>query len=397
MISSDTDLATGSPRRGVYPPAAIVLIQRAVAVVAALFLSGCTGAESPPFRVNLEGRHPAEISDNQRDAIAKTMEEFFGTPDEPRLPDGTGLNLNLIEIAAGPVAGNADGTEQGLFRQHCAACHGITGDGAGAMATTFDPYPRDFRRGTFKYTTTRADAKPLRSDLRRTLLRGIPGTGMPSFAELPPEQLDALVEYVIYLSLRGETEQYLVQLIVDEREYLPLGADAKEMVLEDAVLWVAQQWAVVEQNPQEYVVPVPPRPVYGSDAERAASIARGKDLYAGKDAQCALCHGPNGAGDGEDERIYDDWNKPKKGVTPEQTAKLARLYTLPLQRLRARDFRDGAFRGGSSPEDLYRRIHIGIKGTPMPAAGPQPGAKGVFAPEDIWDVVNYILSLSGEK
>ena len=321
------------------------------------------------------------------------MEEFFGTPDEPRSPEGTGLNLRLITLAAGPVAGNADGTEQGLFRQHCAACHGITGDGAGALATTFDPYPRDFRRGTFKFTTTRADAKPLRSDLRRTLLRGIPSTGMPSFAELPPEQIDALVEYVIYLSIRGETEQYLIQLVVDEGEYLPLGADAKEMILEDATLWVANQWAAVEQNPQEYVVPVPPRPGYASDAELAASIARGKELYASKDAQCAQCHGPSGAGDGEDDRIYDDWNKPKKGVTPEQTAKLARLHTLPLQRLRARDFRDGAFRGGSSPEDLYRRVYIGIKGTPMPAAGPQPGAKGVFTPEDIWDVVNYILSL----
>jgi len=378
-------------------PDAIRTIQRAFLVCLALAFPGCKSAnESPSFRINLEGRHPAEVSQTQRDAINQTMEEFFGTPDKPRLPEGTGLDLDRIMMAAGPVAGNADGTQQGLFRQHCATCHGISGDGAGALATTFNPYPRDFRRGTFKYTTTRADAKPLRSDLQRTLLRGIPGTGMPSFSELPTGQLEALVEYVVYLSLRGETEQYLIQLVLDEGEYLPLGTDAKEMILEDATLWVAEQWADVEQNPNEYIVPVPPRPVYASDAQFAESVARGKRLYSSKDAQCVQCHGPDGAGDGEDDEIYDDWNKPKKGVTPEQTAKLSRLYTLPIQKLRARDFREGAFRGGSNPEDLYRRVHIGIKGTPMPAAGPQPGAKGVFTPQDIWDVVNYVLSLSGE-
>ena len=364
----------------------------------ALTVAGCSsGTESPSWRLDLEGRHPAEVSDLQRDAIDETMIEFFGTPDEPLLPDGTGLNLARIQMAAGPVAGEADGSQRGLFRQHCATCHGISGDGAGALATTFDPYPRDFRHGTFKYTSTLSTAKPLRSDLRRTLSRGIPGTGMPSFAELPTDQLDALVEYVIYLSLRGETERYLIQLVVDEGEILPLGFDAKEMVLEDAVLWVAEAWGKTEADPEQYVVTPPPRPAYDTDAELAESVRRGKQLYASKDAQCVQCHGPDGAGDGEDDEIYDDWNKPKKGVTPEQTAKLARLYTLPIQKLRARDFRQGAFRGGGNAEDLYRRIHSGIKGTPMPATGPQPGADGAYTPDEIWDVINYIFSLSGEE
>ena len=38
-----------------------------------------------------------------------------------------------------------------LFAQHCAACHGISGDGAGPTAALLDPYPRDFRNGVFKY------------------------------------------------------------------------------------------------------------------------------------------------------------------------------------------------------------------------------------------------------
>ncbi|MHB8900909.1 MAG: hypothetical protein ACYC6Y_19350, partial [Thermoguttaceae bacterium] len=71
-------------------------------------------SESPSFRINLEGRHPASVSQTQRDAIAETMTEFFGIPDEPRLPEGTGLGMGLIEMAAGPVAGDSEGKQQGL-------------------------------------------------------------------------------------------------------------------------------------------------------------------------------------------------------------------------------------------------------------------------------------------
>ena len=103
------------------------------------------------------------------------------------------------------------------------------------------------------------------------------------------------------------------------------------------------------------------------------------------------CHGPYGAGDGEEmEDIYDDWNKPKKGLTDEQTRQRAALFTLPLQRLRPRNFKEGVFRGGSRPEDLYLRIAVGIKGTPMPASGPGPNSSGVLTPEEIWTIVDFI-------
>jgi mono/diheme cytochrome c family protein len=217
---------------------------------------------------------------------------------------------------------------------------------------------------------------------------------MPSFIELPQEEIDAVIEYVKYLSIRGETERYVIQLVVDEDEYLPLGVTAMELILEDSVLWAAESWELPEKYPEEHVVSPPPRPPVDTPELLAASIARGRELYADKDAQCVKCHGPDGAGDGEDDELYDDWNKPKLGVTPEQTEELGRLFTLPVQRLRARDFREGAFRGGGRPEDLYWRIHVGLKGTPMPAAGPAPGVKGPLSPEEIWDVVNYVRSLA---
>ncbi len=92
-------------------------------------------------------------------------------------------------------------------------------------------------------------------------------------------------------------------------------------------------------------------------------------------SQCTKCHGADGNGDGQEGDLYDDWNQRKKGDTPERTAALARLFTLPIQRLRPRNFHEGIFRGGGSPADLFWRISVGIKGTPMPAAGQPPACR----------------------
>ncbi|NUQ64978.1 MAG: cytochrome c, partial [Pirellulales bacterium] len=175
-------------------------------------------------------------------------------------------------------------------------------------------------------------------------------------------------------------------LVVDEDEYLPLNID---WVIKDGLLPAAESWERVEQDPGRYLIDPPTEPPMD-----AASIELGRKLYAGKDAQCVKCHGPEGRGDGEEKELYDDWNKPKKGVTPEQTEQLAKFFTLPIQRLRARDFREGIFRGGNRPVDLYYRVDAGIHGTPMPAAGPSGGTQGVLKPEEIWHVVHYIRSLA---
>ncbi|HUT13707.1 MAG TPA: c-type cytochrome, partial [Thermoguttaceae bacterium] len=118
-------------------------------------------------------------------------------------------------------------------------------------------------------------------------------------------------------------------------------------------------------------------------------------------ARCYTCHGPNGEGDGEQAGLsadgepsvlYDDWNKAKKGATPEETRKRAARFRLPIQPLRPRDFTTATFRGGGEPIDIYWRIHVGIQGTPMPASGTAGTTPGVLAPEQIWDVVNYVRS-----
>ncbi len=365
------------------PPDVIRPIARAVLLCCLLTLVGCGSGSGRPakFPLNAEGRRPGEITEAQTRAVEETLGKLLGTPDEPLVSDDAGLDIERIRLAT-------DGG-RGPFRRHCVKCHGLSGGGDGPAAVLLDPYPRNFRKGLFKYTSTAGGAKPVEADLRRTLIEGVPDTAMPSFTRLPNERIDALVEYVKYLSIRGETELYLLALVVDEDEYLPVH-ELAALASDEGIRPAEQLWA---EAPSMAVVP-PPRPPTDTPELLAASIEKGRKLYAEDDAQCVKCHGPDGNGQGEEEELFDDWNKPKKGVTPQQTAELAERYTLPIQRLRPRNFREGIFRGGSRPIDLYWRIHVGLKGTPMPAAGPAPGVPGPYKPEDIWHVVNYVRSFT---
>jgi mono/diheme cytochrome c family protein len=232
----------------------------------------------------------------------------------------------------------------------------------------------------FKYTSTGVAAKPLREDLERMLRRGNPGTAMPSFDVLPDDQIEALIEYVEYLSMRGEKELYLLQHVVDQGEPLPLDMDR---VIDEGLRPVAESWAKARQ-----MVVEPPEPPPTDTPELLAdSIAQGRELFLSDRAQCSQCHGTEGRGDGSRSPLYDIWNEAKR-------EKKRWWFRLPIQQLRPRDLTEGTFRGGSRPIDLYWRIHTGIKGTPMPPGGPVLGAAGALEPEEIWHVVNFVRSLA---
>jgi mono/diheme cytochrome c family protein len=209
---------------------------------------------------------------------------------------------------------------------------------------------------------------------------------MPSFDKLPDGQIQSLVEYVKYLSIRGETELYLLQHVVDENKTLPLDPTN---VLEKGVKPTAKSW----DEAKDMAVTTPAPPKADTIEQLSVSIDRGRELFRTMGAQCFLCHGWTGKGDGQRTDLYDDWNKRKKGDSPEQTEELARRFQLPIQSLRARNLTEGVLHGGDRPIDLYWRISAGIKGTPMPAAGLTPGRKGALSPENIRHVVNYVLSL----
>jgi mono/diheme cytochrome c family protein len=205
---------------------------------------------------------------------------------------------------------------------------------------------------------------------------------MPSFRKLDGGQIDALLEYVVYLSIRGQTELYLFEQVVDEDAPLPLDIDE---VLRAAVLPAANSW---DEAAAMAVVPPPMETV-------SSAIARGRELFGGTAAQCAKCHGATGDGRGpQSDELYDDWNRRKLGPTPADTRRLAGWFRLPVEPLRPRNFTLGVFHGGDRPIDQYWRICVGIKGTPMPAVGPAPGSPGALKPEQIWDLVSYIRSLN---
>ena len=57
-------------------------------------------------------------------------------------------------------------------------------------------------------------------------MNGMPGTSMPSFSVLPPDEVAALLEYVKYLSMRGQMETALVNFVVDNLDYDPVTGEA---------------------------------------------------------------------------------------------------------------------------------------------------------------------------
>ena len=273
-----------------------------------------------------------------------------------------------MEWAAGQ-ASNSTAEAHGLFRLHCAHCHGVSGDGMGPTARFLNPYPRDYRKGLFKFTSTQgATTPPTMGDLKRTLRQGIPGTAMPSFILLSQAEIDALVEYVKYLALRGQVETLLFATMDDEGEDFEL-----QVALDDTLKIFVGMWDRAEGR---VMTPAPHEMPTGKALDD--SIAAGEKLYLDqKRAKCSGCHGPQALGDGQVQ--LDDWNEKKKDQ-PE-------LYSLPLQQLNPRNLRLGIYRGGRRPVDLYRRIFIGIKGAKMPAAG------GTLKTEEIWQLVDYVRSL----
>lgn len=356
--------------------------------------------------------------------------ELFGTPDDPKLPAAITDEEQLAELfsldnlkrAAGAVRSDEADKHFGLYREHCVHCHGTTGNGLGPTATFLNPYPRDFRLGVFKFKSTPFGTKPTRRDLKRILGEGIMGTSMPSFRLLKDDELDALVDYVIYLSIRGEVERKLLtaslelDFTADEHLYTPALKDkspddfeSQMDTINEVIANVAQSWAaaaaramVVNEPPEDY--PLTTRDIDGTQDQReklSESIARGRTIFHGNVANCATCHGNTALGDGQ-KNDYDAWSKDwlqplnLDAKNREQISPYLKLGALKPRNIVPRNLRSGMYRGGAQPVDIYMRIVQGIDGTTMPAAAMKPQNPLGLTESDVWDVVNYVLSLPYE-
>lgn len=390
------------------------LLGRVVFAMLVTSLVGCTTkaefSQNAVFILKQERESKEEFSQQRQRDLAEVLAGMFGTPDEPNVPKlgdvdvAKVLDATHLHVAAGPVSSDERGRARGLYREHCAHCHGVTGDGAGPTAAFLNPYPRDYRMGVFKFKSTPKGGKPTHEDLTDILVNGIPGTAMPSFKVLPNNEIEALVSYVRYLSIRGEVERSLVflatsELASDERLF-DLSAESsvkseQAALIREYAAEVVQKWVNAESLATPIEAPDPNR-------DMAASIKHGRELFYGAIANCVKCHGNSALGDGQ-QSDYDDWTKELEPTNPEALEEFLGLggFVLPPRNIHPRNLRQGVYRGGRRPIDLFRRVHNGIDGTPMPGAliiadDAPAGTKGLTR-SDLWSLVDYVQNLPYES
>ena len=253
----------------------------------------------------------------------------------PPAPDSV-FNLSAatgnIEPVGEPVPPNPTLLRHGewVYRGLCIGCHGIDGDGNGAVWELADVYapehklprkPRDFTEAVFKLRSTPSGSFPTDVDLFKSISRGLVADhDMPSFKFLPERDRWAVVAYIKTLSPRWEDE-----------------ADFQEDPIPVA----------------EPPLPDPPM------------LTAGKEVYARM--QCKECHGPLGKGDGPSAPGLEDDSG------------------LPIE---PRDFTEaGQFVGDSSPKGVYRTFTTGLDGTPMPSFA------DFLDEQQRWQLVWYVISL----
>ena len=147
------------------------------------------------------------------------------------------------------------------YGQHCARCHGLTGQGDGLDAKRFYPRPRNFALGVYKFRSTASGTPPSDADVFQTVTRGLPGTNMPDWQHLDERMRWQLVDYLKSLS------------------------------------------PVFEQTPPGAVETA-------SDPGAAhADLVKGRAVY--EQLGCAACHGPQGRANGTSAAgLVDDWDMP---------------------------------------------------------------------------------------
>ncbi len=209
----------------------------------------------------------------------------------------------------------------GLYQQQCAACHGENGDGHGRAARFLFPRPRNLRADRQRLVSTQ-NGVPTLEDIERVIQRGIPGTSMPSFADLSATERRQLALEVQQFRRAGLREQ------IEEQ----LRDSGDELGNEDVGQIVTNQ-----ATPGE-VLTVPTL-----ESATANTLARGAALFV--EAGCAKCHGSDGTG-ASDVLLFDDDGRP----------------SVP------RDLVHDFMKGGNEPESIYQRIRLGMPGTSHPSS-----------------------------
>jgi hypothetical protein len=90
----------------------------------------------------------------------------------------------------------------------------------------------------------------------------------------------------------------------------------------------------------------------------------------------------------ERDKAEEEREATKKRLT--ELAHALKTGALPLRISDPRNLRQGIFRGGREPFELFYRLHNGIFAAQMPGIAPQ------VANDDIWHIIDYVLALPYE-
>jgi mono/diheme cytochrome c family protein len=123
---------------------------------------------------------------------------------------------------------------QALYTQACTACHGTTGKGDGilGMKVEFNIPPANFTKPIYSINirSTQMGTLPVDADLFRSVTRGMPGTAMMSYRDLPETDRWALVravkEFWAGLPLPAAVPVKIPAKIAATPELLQTGRDA---------------------------------------------------------------------------------------------------------------------------------------------------------------------------
>lgn len=153
-----------------------------------------------------------------------------------------------------------------VYERYCLGCHGAKGNGKGPFAAGLYPAPRDFRGGTFKWTSGPAGSLPSDEDLMMTITGGVYGTAMPAWRGISEFDKRYVIEYIKSFSPRFSKDR---------------------------------------PGHPTFIYPPP-------HADPAVMAEKGKKVY--EKTGCATCHGEKGRGDGASApELKDDWENP---ITP---------------------------------------------------------------------------------
>lgn len=184
-------------------------------------------------------------------------------------------------------------------------CHGASGDGRGPAFVNQRPWPRDFRKGEFKYRSTPLGTLPTAEDLEKVISRGMLRTSMPPFEKI---------------LIQGEISRLAVYVL---------------------------KLAAASGKPAGTPIDIPGAKQFSSKAIAAKQIEGGRGVY--ERLGCVQCHGADGRGLGPaagNPRDSDGWWSPSPDLTD------------PL-----------AYGGGSDPLSIYTHLKTGLGSSAMPHYG----------------------------